>query len=154
MVLQVDYFRISPTPPSSTVSHSRSGICSRLHYRAGQGNRIGSRFRRTGAGRRTVRPAMCGNIKIKLNDANAERATKALTSTMPASLSASGTCHLKFVVRENISSKMGTFEHKFVVQDLSADTSGLKLNTIILSNQRNPVTSAVGQAERAKHARR
>ena len=51
---------------------------------------------------------------------------------------------MKFVVRENITGKMGTFETRFTVPDLSADTSGLKLSTVIWSNQREPVTAAVG----------
>ena len=55
---------------------------------------------------------------------------------------------MKFVVRENITGKMGTFDTKFTVPDLSADTSGLKLSTVIWSNQREPVTAAVGTAER------
>jgi hypothetical protein len=55
---------------------------------------------------------------------------------------------MKFVVRENITGKMGTFDAKFTVPDLSADTSGLKLSTVIWSNQREPVTAAVGPAER------
>jgi hypothetical protein len=55
---------------------------------------------------------------------------------------------MKFVVRENITGKMGTFDTRFTVPDLSADTSGLKLSTVILSNQREPVTAAVGTAER------
>ena len=59
-----------------------------------------------------------------------------------------GKYRMKFVVRENITGKMGTFDTKFTVPDLSADTSGLKLSTVILSNQREPVTAAVGTAER------
>jgi VWFA-related protein len=59
-----------------------------------------------------------------------------------------GKYRMKFVVRENITGKMGTFDTKFTVPDLSADTSGLKLSTIIWSNQREPVTAAVGTAER------
>ncbi len=59
-----------------------------------------------------------------------------------------GKYRMKFVVRENITGKMGTFDTKFTVPDLSADTSGLKLSTVILSNQREPVTAVVGTAER------
>jgi hypothetical protein len=59
-----------------------------------------------------------------------------------------GEYRMKFVVRENITGKMGTFDTKFTVPDLSADTSGLKLSTVILSNQREPVTAVVGTAER------
>ena len=51
---------------------------------------------------------------------------------------------MKFVVRENITGKMGTFETRFTVPDLSADTSGLKLSTVIWSNQREPVDGRGG----------
>ena len=57
-----------------------------------------------------------------------------------------GNYHLKFVVRENITGKLGTLETKFIVPDLSADTSGLKLSIIIWSSQRQKITSAVGSA--------
>jgi hypothetical protein len=59
-----------------------------------------------------------------------------------------GKYHMKFLVRENITGKMGTFETRFVVPDLSADTSGLKTSTIIWSNQREPIKQAVGVAEK------
>jgi len=55
---------------------------------------------------------------------------------------------MKFVVRENITGKMGTFETHFTVPDLSADTSGLKLSSIVWSSQREHLTAAVGSAER------
>jgi hypothetical protein len=55
---------------------------------------------------------------------------------------------MKFVVRENITGKMGTFDTKFIVPDLSADTSGLKMSTVIWSSQREKVASAVGSAEK------
>jgi hypothetical protein len=89
------------------------------------------------------------NIKIKLDGANSERATKGTYQYDAGFTLEPGAYHLKFVVRENISGKMGTFETRFIVPDLSADTHGLKLSSIILSNQRNPVNSAVGSAERA-----
>src|SRR5207248_2277746 len=59
-----------------------------------------------------------------------------------------GKYHMKFLVRENISGKMGTFETRFTIPDLSADTSGLKLSTIIWSSQREPMKKAVGGAEK------
>jgi hypothetical protein len=55
---------------------------------------------------------------------------------------------MKFLVRENVSGKMGTFEAKFVIPDLSAETSGLKLSSIIWSSQREPIKAAVGSAEK------
>jgi hypothetical protein len=43
---------------------------------------------------------------------------------------------------------MGTFETRFTVPDLSADTSGLKLSSIIWSSQKEKVAAAVGTAEK------
>jgi hypothetical protein len=43
---------------------------------------------------------------------------------------------------------MGTFETHFTVPDLAADTSGLKLSSVIWSSQREPLKAAVGVAEK------
>ncbi len=61
---------------------------------------------------------------------------------------APGRYRMKFLVRENVSGKMGTFETRFTIPDLSADTSGLKLSSIIWSNVREPFKAAAGTAER------
>jgi len=53
------------------------------------------------------------------------------------------------VVRENISGRMGTFTTRFTIPDLSADTSGLKLSTVVWSSQREHIKAAVGAAEHA-----
>ncbi len=45
---------------------------------------------------------------------------------------------MKLRVRENVSGKMGTFETRFTIPDLSAETSALKLSSVIWSSQREP----------------
>jgi hypothetical protein len=55
---------------------------------------------------------------------------------------------MKFLARENLSGKMGTFETRFTIPDLSADTSGLKISTVIWSSQRETVKTAVGVAQK------
>jgi hypothetical protein len=55
---------------------------------------------------------------------------------------------MKFVVRENVTGKLGTFEMRFAVPDLSADTTGLKLSSVVWSSQREPLKAAVGAAEK------
>lgn len=149
LVLQLDYFRVSPTAyyvpcsirvPGSVVATAQKGgaVETQLDF-AGQVQD------ETHAAVQTVRD----NIKIRLDGANAERATKGTYQYDAGFTLLPGTYHLKFVVRENISGKMGTFETRFTVPDLSADTNGLKLSSIIWSNQRNPLNAAVGTAERA-----
>jgi VWFA-related protein len=149
LVLQYDYFRISPTAYYVPVSIRVPGSVVATAQKGGAAESVldfrGQVLDDTHAAVQTV----SDNIRIKLDGANAERATKG-TYQYDAGLTLQpGSYHMKFVVRENISGKMGTFETKFVVPDLSADTSGLKVSSIILSNQRTPVTAAVGSAERA-----
>lgn len=61
---------------------------------------------------------------------------------------APGTYVLKILARENLSGKMGTFEHKFVVPDLNADPKRLPISAVVLSNQREDLKAAVFNAER------
>jgi hypothetical protein len=58
-----------------------------------------------------------------------------------------GEYSLKFVARENVTGKLGTFESKFVVPELSAETKWLRTSSVVWSNQREPLTAAVGRAE-------
>ena len=149
LVLQLDYFRVSPTAyyvpasirvPGSVVATAQKGGAAETQL-----DFAGQVQDDTHVAVGNVRD----NIKIKLDGANAERATKGTYQYDAGFTLQPGSYHLKFVVRENISGKMGTFEAKFVIPDLSADTHGLKLSSVILSNQHNAVTAAVGSAERA-----
>ncbi len=67
---------------------------------------------------------------------------------MPDSRSPRARYRIKFLVRENHSGKMGTFESRFVIPDLSADSTMLKTSSVIWSSQREPLKAAVGAAER------
>ena len=57
-----------------------------------------------------------------------------------------GTYTVKFLTRENQTGKMGTFQAKFVVPDLSTDAKYLPISSVILSNQREKMTNAIGGA--------
>ena len=149
LFLQLDYFRISPTAyyvpvsirvPGSVVATAQKGGAAETQLDfAGQ---VQDEQR---APMGTVRD----NIKIKLDGDNAAKATKGTYQYDAGFTLAPGKYRLKFVVRENMTGKMGTFESRFTVPDLSADTQGLKLSSIIWSNQRSAVDTAVGSAERA-----
>jgi hypothetical protein len=54
---------------------------------------------------------------------------------------------MRFLVRENQSGKMGTFDTRFVVPDLAADSMTLKTSSVVWSSQRELLKSAVGAAE-------
>ncbi len=57
---------------------------------------------------------------------------------------------LKVLVRENETGKIGTFEQKFVVPNLTTDQPTLPTSSVILSNQIQPVTEALYSAEKDK----
>jgi hypothetical protein len=61
-----------------------------------------------------------------------------------------GTYSLKFLARENETGKMGTFETKFTVPDLTASQQYLPISSVVLSYQREALDTAVASAEKNK----
>ena len=62
----------------------------------------------------------------------------------------SGKYKLKFIARENTTGKMGTFETDFVVPNVNADQSGLRVSSVVWSGQRQPVAEAIGAGANQK----
>lgn len=63
---------------------------------------------------------------------------------------APGTYTLKFLARENETGKMGTFETKFVIPDLTGEQKYLPISSVVLSYQREKVDAAVASVEKNK----
>jgi hypothetical protein len=63
---------------------------------------------------------------------------------------APGTYKLKMLARENETGKMGTFEHTFIVPDLTTPAATLPISSVILSSQRTELNQAVFNAEKDK----
>lgn len=61
-----------------------------------------------------------------------------------------GSYTLKFLTRENETGKMGTFETKFVVPDLTTQVKYLPISSVVLSNQRQNLSTALATAEKDK----
>ena len=57
---------------------------------------------------------------------------------------------IKFLARENVSGKMGTFESKFTIPNLSTQTQWLNTSSVIWSNQREPMAASVASVEKNK----
>jgi VWFA-related protein len=59
-----------------------------------------------------------------------------------------GSYKLKFLMRENETGKMGTFEQNVNIPDLALDEPAkIKTSTLVLSSQRQPLKAAVGKAD-------
>lgn len=61
-----------------------------------------------------------------------------------------GAYDLKFLVRDNGTGKMGTYETKFLIPDLTTEQKLLPISSVILSSQRMDPNAAVFSAERDK----
>ncbi len=148
LALQIDYFRVGPTAYFVPISVKVPGSVIAL---AAKGGASVTQFDFLGQIQDETH-AVVGNvrdfIKIKLDeDKTASAGRKSYQYNAGFTLEP-GRYHAKFLVRENVSGKMGTFETRFTVPDLAADTSGLKLSSIIWSSQREPLKAAVGVAEK------
>src|SRR5271157_1399857 len=63
---------------------------------------------------------------------------------------APGTYSLRLVVRENTTGRIGTFDKKLVIPDLTAEQTKLPISSVILSSQRMDTAAAVFSAQRDK----
>jgi len=148
IALEVDIFRIGPTQYYVPVSVRVPGAVVELAAKGNGGTTkvdfLGQIMDET---KQTV-----GNVRdfitITLDQADKERASNRVYQYDAGFTLEPGRYHMKFLVRENVTGKMGTFEKRFFVPDLSADTSGLKTSTIVYSSQRESLKAAVGAAEK------
>ena len=149
MALETDYFRISPTayfvPVSVKIPGSRDRSGGEARRRR---NRV--RFHRQRDRRaQDAWWARCATIiKVKLDASEEERLARRNFHYDAGFTLGPGRYRIQFLVRENESGKMGTFDARFVVPDLAADSMPLKTSSVIWSNQREALKAAVGAAER------
>jgi VWFA-related protein len=151
VALQVDYFRISPTAYYVPVWVKIPGSVVAL---AAKGGAAATQLDFVGQIQDETR-AVVGNVRdfipVKLDKEAAAKVGRRSFQYDAGFTLAPGRYRMKFLVRENTSGKMGTFETRFTVPDLSADTSGLKLSSVVWSSQREPLKSVVGSAEKLSH---
>ena len=97
--------------------------------------------------RKQVQGMVRDYIHIKLPTTEAEKvATRNFHYDAGFTLSP-GRYRMRFLVREGQSGKMGTFDTRFMVPDLAADSMTLKTSSVVWSSQRELLKAAVGQAE-------
>ena len=150
VALEVNYFRLARDRYFVPVSVKIPGGDIELARKAGAESTrldfIGEVKDSKGVLQGTVRD----DITVKLKGETAgQLATRNLTYDTGFTLQP-GAYTLKFLARENATGKMGTFETKFVIPDLTSEQKYLPLSSVVLSYQRENLTSTVGSAERDK----
>jgi VWFA-related protein len=84
-------------------------------------------------------------IKLKLTEENAAQLAQRHVEYDTGVTLPPGDYNLRFLARENQNGKMGTFEMKFTVPDLSKQTS-VRMSSVVWSNQREPLSASIGNA--------
>ncbi|HLK61862.1 MAG TPA: VWA domain-containing protein [Bryobacteraceae bacterium] len=148
LALEVDYFRISPSAYFVPVSVRVPGSVLALAAK-----KAGSETEFDFVGQiQDERKAVVGNvqdyIKIKLDPGEAQKLSRRNIHYDAGFTLAPGRYRMKFLVRESQSGHMGTFDARFVVPDLAADSKTLKVSSIVWSSQREPLKAVVGEAEK------
>ncbi|MBI4873996.1 MAG: VWA domain-containing protein [Acidobacteria bacterium] len=90
--------------------------------------------------------AVRDTIRVKLTAATAAGWSKRALEYDTGFLLAPGAYRLRFLARENGAGKMGTFETRFEVPDLNSLPEGVRMSSVVWSNQRETLSSAVGGA--------
>ncbi|MBV8902996.1 MAG: VWA domain-containing protein, partial [Acidobacteriia bacterium] len=90
------------------------------------------------------------NIPVKLKGETAQQLAKTTLEYDTGFTLPPGTYTTKFLARENETGKIGTFETKFVIPDLTTEQKYLPISSVVLSNQRQKLDAAVASAERDK----
>jgi VWFA-related protein len=149
LALEVDYFRVAKDRYFVPISVKIPGSVVALARKGGRQTTdldfIGQVRDRSGRAAGGVRD----NITVKLSETDAAKMEHRHLQYDAGLTLNPGEYTLRFLARENQTGKMGTFETRFVVPDLSA-SRGLRVSSVILSSQREPVTAAVGSASNNK----
>jgi VWFA-related protein len=90
------------------------------------------------------------NIQVKLSGESSQQLAKTTLEYDTGFTLAPSSYNAKFLVRENETGKMGTYEVKFVVPDLTSQQQYLPISSVVLSNQRQKLDAAVASAEKDK----
>jgi VWFA-related protein len=150
LALEVNYFRQAKDRYFVPVSVKIPGSDIELARRGGAENTridfIGEIKDAKGGLAGTVRD----DITVKLKGENAGQLARHNLEYDTGFSLQPGTYTLKFLARENETGKMGTFETKFVVPDLTAEAQYLPISSVVLSYQRERLDAAVATAEKDK----
>jgi VWFA-related protein len=150
LALEVDHFRIgrdryfvpiSVKIPGSAISLAKKGTQESVEL-----DFVGQVRDRAGK----LVTAVRDGIAVKLNEADASQLGRRSFQYDTGLTLTPGDYTLRFLARENLTGKMGTFETKFNVPDLMQETKTLRLSSVIWSSQREKLAAVVGAADKNK----
>jgi VWFA-related protein len=147
IVVEVDWFRISRSAYFVPISVKIPGSVIALAQKKSGGETEFDFIGNVMDERKQVVSQLRDYIHVKLGATEAEKLA-ARNFNYDAGITVSpGRYHMRFLVREGQSGKMGVFDARFTVPDLAADSMTLKTSSIVWSSQREKLKAAVGSAE-------
>jgi len=147
LAIEIDYFRISPSAYFVPVSAKIPGSVIALAQKKTGGETEFDFIGNIMDERKSVVGQLRDDIKIRVPATEAEKlATRNFHYDAGFTLSP-GRYRMRFLVREQQTGKMGTFDAPFVIPDLAADSMTLKTSSVVWSSQRDSIKAAVGAAE-------
>ncbi len=152
IAMEVDYFRLARDRYFVPDRRQDSG----QHAGTGQGaqrrRKHPHRFHRRNQGRQRQsggeRPRLHSTSTLKGETAG-QLSKRPLAYDTGFTL-APGTYSIKFLARENETGKMGTYQRKFIIPDLTTETRTLPISSVVLSSQRQDLSSALFKAQNDK----
>lgn len=146
LAVEIDYFRLNKgsyfVPISAKIPGSAIGLAKKGSRETVNLDFIGQV--RDDKGR--LVSGVRDTITVKLTEPAAQQLGRRALQYDTGLTMAPGTYDLKFLAREQLSGKMGTFETKFVIPDLNAEAPRLRMSSVVWAGQRDPVSAAVGTA--------
>jgi VWFA-related protein len=146
IALEINYFRISPGSyfvpvalkiPGAGIALSQKGSRQETEF-----DFIGRVQTETGRVVETVRDT----IKVKLTETEAGKLARRSLQYDCGFVLEPGQYAFKFLARENLEGKMGTFEARFVIPDLDSEKRKVRLSSVVWSGQKEKLAAAVGAA--------
>jgi VWFA-related protein len=89
-------------------------------------------------------------VEFKLKGETAQQLSKHPIEYDSGCVLAPGSYSLRFIARENTTGKLGTYDYKFVIPDLTTEQKRLPISSVVLSSQRMDMSQAVFNAEKDK----
>jgi hypothetical protein len=149
LALEVDYFRVAKdrysVPISVKIPGSAIGLQKKGAKQVTQLDFVGQVRDKSGK----LITGVKDNITVKLGEGDAASIGHRSLQYDTVLTLAPGTYSLRFLARENLSGKMGTFEQQFTVPDLNAEKT-LRISSVIWSNQREAANATVGGVDNSK----
>ena len=149
LAVEVDYFRLGKAKYFVPVSVKIPG--SALSFK-NKGSKAATEMDFVGQvrdSRDRLVSAVRDTIPIKLDQTTAEQVGRKQIQYDTGFTLGPGTYKLRFAARENGEGKAGTFETAFTVPDLGSGNT-LRLSSVILSNQREPLKQQIAGAQNKK----